>query len=209
MTEAAQASLLKQVEQEIGKVEDDLVLQIEEAIAGSEDLHLAVARVQHYEEQRNRLVRELEEFVRQKAEAEAEIEELTSNFGSEDSFADLERLKGLKVHLESVDKAIPLLERKLDTSVPSSLTDQIAISRDAVQREFARALHPIQTGLQERIHANAVMLKGLLDVLSKAVIRARTGQTRIPESLYVLSPSERILEINLDGNRFRSIHNVW
>ena len=209
MTKAAPASLLQQVEQEIGKVEDDLVRQIEDAIAEAEELHLAVARLLHHEEQMNRLARELEEFEKQRAETETEIEEITSNFGSEDSFADLERLKELKLHLESVDKAIPLLQRKLDPAQPSGLTDQLAGSREAVQREFARALHPIQAGLQERIHANAVMLKGLFDVLSKAVVRARAGQTRIPANLFNLSPSDRTLEINLDGNRIRSIQNIW
>lgn len=105
-------------------MENELVQEILSALEKSSAVADSAKIAQQLIDKKDRLTSELDKLSTQKSTLIASIEELKKSFGSEDSIADVRKLKELSIELESIETAIPLLAKQLSSEKQIIIDDR-------------------------------------------------------------------------------------
>ncbi len=161
--------------------EIDLFQNIITTIETAPEIFRAVDVSERLKGHQQRKNKELKELKEKKNEIEVAIENLKSDFGSEDSFADLKKLEEYEIQRKAVLVAIPLIEEQL--SVDSKFSKEVRRKAEDAEYTIQHVLNKINVQLQENIDAKVNDLLQTFSMYKAAVERVRTEQKLIPSRL--------------------------
>lgn len=160
------------------KQEQELVQDIIFALEASKPIVESVKLGDQLREKRKRLTNELSKLQMEKIELAESIEELKKDFGSEDSFADVSKLKKLSVELDAIKTAIPLLEKQVSSK--SEVLRRISDIKEDVGKGVCESMEGVKKRLQAVVDEKTKDIVLTYSAFMKAFARAGVEQKMIP-----------------------------